>query len=271
VPLSLAHDDSESLPANEADQEAPRRLSELVVRRDIDVVLWSMNLHKVRRFFHQRFWESETRDAEYASRLESYPRLESVAEHCWHVADIVLLLGRHFTMLDRNQCLRLAILHDKMEMLTGDQTPVGRDGTGDSTHAFNPSKRVAKDLTEREAISEYVSRLPPDARSEQRDLLVEALSGTTNESRFVKAIDKLQAFCFVLLKKRGSLEDKHLEFTLQYSLKAPMYWTGLGQHYSEIRSRFLTQVARRRGTSVKLIEAQLSQFQLDLPFLEPLD
>ena len=66
------------------------------VECDIDVILWSMNLYKIRRYTHQRFWESETLDAVYANRIEPFPRLESVAEHSWHVADTVLLLGGHF-------------------------------------------------------------------------------------------------------------------------------------------------------------------------------
>src|SRR5262245_28450212 len=137
------------------------------VKRDIDVMLWSMHLQRVRRFFHQRFWEAETRNAEYATLVEPFPRLESVAEHSWHVADTILLLGRHFSPLNLDRCIRLALLHDKMEVITGDQNPVGRDGTGEKTHAFNLSMRFAKDSKERRAISEYLSHLAPDARREQ--------------------------------------------------------------------------------------------------------
>src|ERR1700677_4110441 len=51
--------------------------------RDLDVIAWSMRLASIRRYFHQRFWEQETTEAEFASRLEPKPRLESVAEHSW--------------------------------------------------------------------------------------------------------------------------------------------------------------------------------------------
>jgi 5'-deoxynucleotidase YfbR-like HD superfamily hydrolase len=235
------------------------------VKHDIDVMLWSMNLQKVRRFFHQRFWETETRDAEYASRVEPFPRLESVAEHSWHVADTVMLLGRHFASLNVNRCICLALMHDKMEMITGDQNPVGRDGTGGNTHAFNIKMRDLKDLKERQAVNLYLTRLSPDARGSQGSLLLEMLDGKTREALFVKAIDKLQAFCFVLLKKRGIMEDKHLEFTLQYSRKTAEYWPGLSMHYEELRGRFMKQVARRRNLSVKALEEFVEQYQLSLP------
>src|SRR6185369_4217888 len=69
-------------------------------KKDIDAILWSMRLCSIRRYFHQRFWENETAEAEYASRVEASPRLESVADHSWHVADTVLLLASHFPSLD---------------------------------------------------------------------------------------------------------------------------------------------------------------------------
>jgi 5'-deoxynucleotidase YfbR-like HD superfamily hydrolase len=235
-------------------------------KRDVDVVLWSMKLCSIRRYFHQRFWESETEDAEYAEKVEPMPRLETVAEHSWHVADTVLLLADHFPDLDPVHCAQLAILHDKMEISIGDYNPVGRDGTGRSTHAFNAQKKLGKAATERAAINHYLSRLRPAARKRQSDALFELLEGATREARFVKAVDKFQAFAFVLVKKRGELSDKHLEFTMQYSEKIIFYFPRLARHYFELRSRLLLQVARRRNCSVKSIEQWLRNQQLPLGF-----
>ena len=85
----------------------PPPISPAEIRRDIDTMLWSMRLCSIRRYFHQRFWEAETTEAEYASRLEASPRLESVAEHSWHVADTVVLLGGHFPSLNVHRCVTL--------------------------------------------------------------------------------------------------------------------------------------------------------------------
>src|SRR5439155_15538091 len=57
--------------------------------------------------------------------------------------------------------------------------------------------------------------------------LFELLDGATPEAQFVKAIDKLQALAFVLVKKHGELADRHLEFTLRYSEKVVLYFPPL--------------------------------------------
>jgi 5'-deoxynucleotidase YfbR-like HD superfamily hydrolase len=238
-------------------------------KKDIDAILWSMRLCSIRRYFHQRFWETETAEAEYANRVESSPRLESVADHSWHVADSILLLASHFPFLDLGWCLTLAILHDKMEIITGDKNPVGKDGTGRSTHAFSILKRKQKETSELQAIKIYLSALRSGARTQQAEALHELLKGTSPEARFVKAVDKLQALSFVLLKKNGHFTDKHLLFTLRYSQKVKESFPALKTHYEELRSRLILQVARRRNTSVKRIEDISRNDQLSLLF--PLD
>src|SRR2546421_682851 len=148
------------------------------VKRDIDVLLWSMKLYSVRRYLYQRFWKEETRLAEQADQLEPFPRLESVAEHSWHVADTILLLGGHFSDLNVDHSVKLAILHDKMEIITGDPDPVGQDGTGMRAHAFNPTMQSQKDAAERDAIGSYLSMLRPAEARIQADLLYEMLECT---------------------------------------------------------------------------------------------
>src|SRR5207247_294144 len=105
-------------------------------------------------------------------------------------------------------------------------------------------KKFQKDEAERAAIEDYVSRLRLSVRSHQSDALLEVLEGITLESRFVKAVDKLQSLAFVMAKKNGNLEDKHLRFTVRYSSKVLHYFPELGGHYSELKSRLLAQVAR---------------------------
>jgi 5'-deoxynucleotidase YfbR-like HD superfamily hydrolase len=178
----------------------------------------------------------------------------------------VLLLASHFPALNRARCLELAIIHDKLEIVTGDKNPVGRDGTGGKTHAFNAGAGAKKVQGERLALSRYLTRIRSDARHEQRELFEELLKGISAESRFVRAVDKLQAFAFVLLKKRGNLQEKHLRFTLRYTARAVEHFPGLAPHYEELRSRFLYQVARRRQSSVASLEGILVSRQLTFDF-----
>jgi putative hydrolase of HD superfamily len=247
---------------------SPSPIDPADIKRDVNAMLWSMKLCSVRRYSHQRFWETETVEAEHASRIEPFPRLETVADHSWHVADTVLLLGGHFPPLNVDRCLRLAILHDKMEISIGDKNPVGKSGTGESTHAFNLNRQAAKEASERAAIERYVSRIRPSAALDQRDLLIEVLEGRTAEARFVKAVDKLQALAFVMVKKHGVMLDKHLHFTLKYSEKAVMYFPGLRAHRDELKTRLMALVAQTRKVSVSEVEKLLYNAPVSLSLFQ---
>ncbi len=238
------------------------------VKRDIDVMLWSMRLYDIRRFKKHRFWEAESLDAEYAHRIEPDPRLESVAEHSWHVADTILLLADNFPSINLERCLRMAILHDKMEIYIGDRNPVGRDGTGEKTHAFNKAERLRKNFSEGKAIEKYLAKLRPSIRSVVGRDLYEMLEGSTEEACFVKAVDKLQALAYVFIKKNGIFKNRHLIFTLRYSEKAVEYYPGLKQHYKELRYRVLSMVAIRRNTKIEdvtvMVESEKMPLQMSL-------
>jgi len=254
---------------NTHDYEWPVVNSDLIsaeeIKQDIDVVVWSVQLASIKRYFRQPFWQAETISSEKASLYETTFRLESVAEHSWHVADIILLLAPHFTYINASRCLELAILHDKLEIITGDLSPIDRSGTGKSTHAFNEHKQAAKSLNESEALEQYLKKLRPSAREFQRHTILEIIAGTTCEARFVKAVDKLQALVFVFLKKKGNFKDQHLSFTLRYAEKATFTFPPLEPYYQELRARIIQSVSEYRSISVPQVEALLKKHPT-LPF-----
>lgn len=234
------------------------------IKKDVEVMLWSIKLESIRRFFHLKFWEQETRDAEYAKRAEPNPRLESVADHSWHLSDTILLIGRHYTFLDINKCLKLTILHDKMEIFTGDLKPIGRDGTGIRTYAFDKDLQLNKEITEKEAMDKYLSMLAPSALAEQSAILSEIIECITKEALFVKAVDKIQTLLFIYIKKKGNIDDKHLKFSLDYAEKALKYFPEIEPYYCEIRKRLIQRVAKRRSISEKEMESSLITKQSQL-------
>ena len=234
------------------------------VKQYVDVILWSIRLETIRRFFHMNFWENETLEAEFAKKVEKDPRLESVADHSWHICDTILLIARHFPELDEDKCIKLAILHDKMEILTGDLKPIGRDGTGKNTFAFDKQKKQEKEIFEKDAIKKYLSKLPFSARQKQSELLSEVLNCTTNEAKFVKAIDKLQVLAFIHNKKQGDIKNKHLNFTLKYAKKAIQLFPGIESLYDELAFRIIDQVAKKRSVKRDDIEKLFSTKQLNL-------
>lgn len=234
------------------------------VKQDVDVILWSIRLETIRRFFHLRFWGNETLEAEFSKKVETDPRLESVADHSWHICDTILLIGRHFPDIDVNKCIKLAILHDKMEIFTGDLKPIGRDGTGKNTYAFDKQKKQKKESSEKEAIKKYLFKLPISARQQQSELLSEMLHCLTDEAKFVKAIDKLQVLAFIHNKKQGDIKNKHLKFTMKYAKKAIQFFHGIEPYYDELSIRIIDQVAKKRQKKRSDIEKLISTEQLTL-------
>ena|SRR5436190_2062228 len=235
-----------------------------VVKTDVSVILWSLRFQTLRRFKNQRFWEEETRDSDYADRVEHMPRLESLADHSWHIADIVLLIAPHFVSLDMGRCVQMAVLHDKLELIMGDKNPLGRDGTGNKTHAFNELKRADKDRLERAAFDDYVRKIGQDTRIVQAPIFEELFEKKSQEARFLLGIDKLQPLTYIIAKKQGKVDDDHLLFTLLYSRKAVTYFPPLFPYYKELTLRLLRGVSRNRRISLSALKARLEDGQMPL-------
>lgn len=187
-----------------------------------------------------------------------------MAEHSWHVADTVLLLAGNFPSLNLERSLALAILHDKLEIFTGDISPLGRDGRGTKTHAFNESQKNVKKELELTAIKKYLMKLRGPARQFHGELLSEFIKASTPEARFVSAVDKLQVLGFIILKKGGSLTNGHLEFTLRYSHRVVDNYPNLDLHYKELRTRLLKTVACHRKVELDYLLDKFDGIQKNL-------
>lgn len=235
------------------------------VSADIDAIQEGFGLQRIRRFYRQIHWNAESTEAEFADRIEPGLKLENVAAHSWHVADSAHLIAGHFQDLDLGRVVLLALLHDKLEIYTGDYDPVGPAGNGEGTHAFDEAARLGKESAERSAAERYLSKLRPGIREWQRSLLEDAIQGRSPEARFVKSIDKLQALAYVLEKKQGRLDDDHLAFTLMYSRKALSSFPRIRFHYAELLERFLNAVASARGLLREELDRQVfGQLELKL-------
>lgn len=220
------------------------------IEYDVDALLSSLELQKVRRYMDQLHWQKESAAAHAADCVEPGLKLENVAAHSWHVADAVMLLAPLFPDVNPAHAVELAIVHDKLELFTGDIDPVGPDGQGNSSHAFDPMARAEKTRLELEALDRYLNQLRGPVRERQRDLILETIYGYTSEARLVKAVDKLQALAFVVVKKGGDMTDDHLSFSLRYSFKAVEYFPGVAGHYAILISRLITAVAKQRNVAV---------------------
>jgi 5'-deoxynucleotidase YfbR-like HD superfamily hydrolase len=236
------------------------------IEQDVDQIIWSMKLCSVIRYRGQRFWEEESQLTETAlavdtirSTGETIPRSESVADHSWHMADMALLLAPRFPELDLGKCLALATLHDKMEIIMGDHSPLGKDGTGHDTHAFNAEKRQEKDAEEKRAIDHYITQLHPQTAAIQQELLLDMLHLISPESRFVKALDRIQPLAYIIARKAGHMENAHLIFTVNYLKTNRTYFPALAGHFNNLMHRFFESMAEHR-------QVTLASLKEDFPF-----
>ena len=106
-------------------------------------------------------------------------RHESVAEHSWRLAMLALLLRDALPEVDMDKVLRMCLIHDFGEAVTGD------------IPSFE--KTSADEAAETEAVAGMLAPLPEPLRGELTALFAEMDACETPESRVYKALDKLEA------------------------------------------------------------------------------
>lgn len=125
-------------------------------------------------------------------------RRESVAEHSWRLSVLAMLCADEYPELDNNKLIRMCLIHDLGEALTGDV----------------PSfyKTEQNELTEAEAWEQIFSMLPEPYCTEFRVLYEEMEARQTPEAKLYKALDNIEA---VISHNEASLDTWiPLEYTL---------------------------------------------------------
>ena len=118
-----------------------------------------------------------------AAYLSDQTRHESDAEHTWHLCLLAMLLHEETSLdVDIGKVLEMIVVHDLVEIFAGD-TPLHAE-EGHST----------KHERELDAADRLFGELPEDVGSRLRELWQEFEAAETPESRFVIALDRLQAF-----------------------------------------------------------------------------
>lgn len=154
-----------------------------------------------------------------AARLKTVPRtgwldrgvppaaVESVADHTFGVALLAWIAAQAAAdpALDPDRVLKLALLHDLAEAVTGDHPPYDRDAIPaddaaarraflDRRHRRDPARAAAKRAVEAAAVADLLADLPPTIAAELDDLWQELAAGVSPAARFVKQADALEAF-----------------------------------------------------------------------------
>ncbi len=111
-------------------------------------------------------------------------RKESSAEHSWSVAVMTWLLTKNLetelnTTLDQNKIIKMALVHDLVEIEAGDVA------------AWDKAGREAVAASEMKAIENIFTHLPNSGGQEIHDLWIEHEKLETVESKLVKACDQM--------------------------------------------------------------------------------
>ena len=104
---------------------------------------------------------------------------ESVAAHSWRLAVLALFILPEFPELDGNKLIRMCLIHDFGEAVTGD------------IPSFLKTKDHEK--TEVDAVGALLSELPNPQYGELTALFAEMEALETAEARLYKALDKMEA------------------------------------------------------------------------------
>jgi putative hydrolase of HD superfamily len=109
-------------------------------------------------------------------------RAENDAEHSWHLCLAIIVLAEHANggKLDVLKVLKMAILHDLVEIDAGD------------TFAYDTARMVDQHAREARAADRIFGMLPEDQALEFRSLWDEFEERVTPEARFAAAIDRFQ-------------------------------------------------------------------------------
>ena len=106
-------------------------------------------------------------------------RQESVAEHSWRLAVMAMLCADEYPDLDINKVIKMCLIHDFGEAVTGD------------IPAFLKTEKHESD--EDIAVMQLLSLLPEGVQCELRALFVEMRVKVTPEAKLFKSLDNLEA------------------------------------------------------------------------------
>ena len=111
-------------------------------------------------------------------------RQENSAEHSWHFALTALTLHEYCGIdgVDINRVIKMALVHDLVEIYAGD------------TPAYDVKGNEDKDVREKEAADKLFSLLPDEQSAEYRSLWEEFDRMETPDAFYGSAVDRLQSF-----------------------------------------------------------------------------
>ncbi|CAG23502.1 HD domain-containing protein [Photobacterium profundum] len=132
-------------------------------------------------------------------------RQESTAEHTWRLCLLAMLVSKHYPHLNSERILKLCIVHDIAEAISGDISAIEQ-------HAG-----LDKSAIEMRDLKILIAPLTQDLQNEMLELWLEYDQALSEEAKLTKALDKLET---ILQHTQGkNPENFDYEFNLTYGNK----------------------------------------------------
>lgn len=149
------------------------------------------------------------------SSITDGSRKENDVEHSWHLAVMVMLLAEYAPEpIDVMRTIKMVLVHDIVEIDAGD------------TFIYSTVAREAAHEVEQAAADRLFGMLPDDQASEFRALWDEFEARVTPESRFARALDRLQPIMLNYANRGGPWREHNVTAEQVTSLNMPILEQG---------------------------------------------
>ncbi|WP_196910148.1 MULTISPECIES: HD family hydrolase [unclassified Aquimarina] len=139
------------------------------------------------------------------TKLFNSDRRENDAEHSWHLAMMVLILGEHSNApIDILKVLKMVLIHDIVEIDTGD------------IFIYDTVKNHTNTEEELKSAKRIFGILPEEQSKELIEIWLEFEEGKTNEAKFAKTLDRFEPTLQNDSNNGGTWRDFDVEYEKVY-------------------------------------------------------
>jgi len=143
--------------------------------------------------------------------LSDGSRQESDAEHSWHLAMIILIIKDELGIkFNADKAIKIALIHDLIEIYTGDTWPM------------NDKEKEDKKIAEKKSADKLFSQLPSDLKIEFETYWLEYENASSEEAKIVKGLDKIvysMHYCMsgkIVWNKRESTKEERMLYGMPH-------------------------------------------------------
>jgi putative hydrolase of HD superfamily len=197
-------------------------------------------LKKIERYKGQFYWKD----------YPSLARYESVADHTWRIAILLLLFEDKLSQkINTEKALKMTLVHDLPEVIAGDDSPMGNTGTGQDSHAYNKQKQKERFSKEEQAARQLFYKLDEKKGHELYHLWLEYEKQEVYEAKIIKALDRIEALLQVLEYRKGNMFKQHLDFTIKYCTEKTIFEPILNEFAIEIAGKMKENFKEYKNSS----------------------